>query len=140
MITALKKLYEEHALGNASTRQSAFEGSGRSEPDLDAVGCLAVAREKAPMDEVIDDQGGDRDRDVRDPAPETLAVARLLRRGGRAPRRARSPAARSVGSTREASPRDVFRASGEVFKQSNSIGVAREPRGGDKQSRYGAIG
>src|SRR5262245_18570992 len=38
----------------------AFEGGGGGEPDLDAVGRLAVAREKAPLDEVVDDRASDR--------------------------------------------------------------------------------
>jgi hypothetical protein len=62
----------------------AFEGGGGGEPDLDAVGRFAVAREKAPVDEIVDDQAVDRERDVRDPAPKVRAVARLFLRGGRA--------------------------------------------------------
>src|SRR5262249_55072549 len=87
-------------------------------------------------DEVVDDQAGDREWDVRDPAPEALAVASLLLRGRRAPPRARSPpGGRSVGSTREAAPRDIFCESGEVFEQPGPVGVRREPRGGDQQLR-----
>jgi hypothetical protein len=62
-----------------------FESGGGGEPDLDAVGRLAVAREKAPSDEVVDDGAGDRQGDARDPAPDALAVAALLLSGGRAP-------------------------------------------------------
>src|SRR5262249_58719435 len=77
----------------------AFEGGGGGKPDLDAVGHLAVAREKAPSDEVVDDRAGDRDRDERDPAPEALTVARLLNRRRRAPPRPPSPPGRAIRST-----------------------------------------
>ena len=53
----------------------AFERRGGGQPDLDAVGRLAVAREKAPSDEVVDNQAGDRERDVRDPASEPCSIA-----------------------------------------------------------------
>src|SRR5262249_18266528 len=39
----------------------AFERRGSGQPDLDAIGRLAIAREKAPSDEVVDDRAGDRE-------------------------------------------------------------------------------
>src|SRR5215510_3941136 len=55
--------------------RGAFERRGSSQPDLYAVGRLAVAREKAPSDEVVDNQAVDRERDVCHPAPKVRAVA-----------------------------------------------------------------
>src|SRR5262249_13411454 len=105
----------------------AFERRGSSQPYLDAVGRLAVAREKAPSDEVVDDQAGYGERDVRHAAPEAAAVARLLDRGRRAPPRARSAPGRSIWSSREATPRCLLlRASGEVSEQLDPVGFCRE--------------
>src|SRR5262245_33949079 len=103
--------------------RGAFERRGSGQPDLDAVGRLAVAREKAPSDEVVEDQAGDRERDVRDPAPKVRAVAALLLRGGRSPRRARSPRRRR----------------GEGSQQRRAVLAAREPRRGDQDYRERAV-
>jgi hypothetical protein len=79
------------------------------------------------MDEVVDDQARYRERDVRDPAPKVLAVARLLRRGGRSPRRAWSPPRCDICRP----PPGRVRPLRESLQQRDPIRVAREPRGGD---------
>jgi hypothetical protein len=74
----------------------AFEGGGDRRADLAALVNVPVAAEEAGAREVADDRAGDRDRDDRDLAPKATAVARLLRRGGRAGGRGSSPVLCSI--------------------------------------------